>query len=102
MFASRKLFVTMCLFIVAVSIYDGYLVARFAYLMPAAEQNPMGRWLMEQNGGIELFLRAKTLGTSLVLGALAGLYTISTRLALPIAACLATFQMLLLGYLTIM
>ena len=92
----------MCFFIVAVSIYDGYLVARFADLMPMAEQNPMGRWLMEQDGGVELFLRAKTLGTSLVLGVLAGLYAISTRLALPVTACVATFQMLLLGYLTIM
>ena len=103
MFASRKLFASMCFFIVAVSIYDGYLVARFAELMPMAEQNPMGRWLMEQDGGgVELFLRAKTLGTSLVVGALAGLYGISTRLALPVTACVATFQMLLLGYLMIM
>ena len=103
MFASRKLFASMCLFIVSVSVYDGYLVARFADVMPDAEQNPVGRWLMEQDdGNVELFLRAKTLGTSLVLGVLAGLYALSTRLAMPVATSVAMFQMLLLGYLTFM
>lgn len=39
------------LFIIAVATRDVYLASRFESLLPSMELNPIGRWLIEKDGG---------------------------------------------------
>ena len=54
------MFAACCLFVVAVSVHDAMLVVLHADIIGDVEQNPIGRWLIELQGGeIWLFLVAK-------------------------------------------
>jgi hypothetical protein len=54
----------MWLFIIGVSVHDGYLVLACRSAMADAELNPLGRWLIHSNGGdIWLLLAVKAIGT---------------------------------------
>src|SRR5262252_8296464 len=57
-------FPVMWLFIVVVSVHDGYLALIYRPTMTSMEVNPLGRWLIDANGGdVALLLLVKGLGT---------------------------------------
>jgi hypothetical protein len=90
----------MWLFIVAVSVHDGYLVMANRTSMWFAERNPLGRWLIHANGGdVWLLLAAKAFGTVGVASFLLTLYSFRPRLAWTACAATAAFQFGLLVYL---
>ena len=96
----EMLFTGLWMFIIIVSVHDGYLVLANRCVMQEAEQNPFGRWLIQINGGdIWLLLFVKAAGTILV-----GMLLLLLRAGLPrvaFAVCLAVaiFQLLLLCWL---
>ncbi len=64
------------------------------------EQNPVGRWLMEQDGGdVALFMTAKMLGTLIVLCAIPLLYRFRVRWGMTVGTSVAAFQTALFVYL---
>ncbi len=88
--------------IAAVSLYDTYLILRFSDHINQLEENPVGRWLLQLGGGrVEVFVRAKLAGTLIVLSSLTGMRIYRSRLAVPVTASVATYQVVLLVYLTI-
>jgi hypothetical protein len=88
------------LFVIGVSVYDGYLVLSNRAVIMSTERNPVGRWLLSLGGGdVWLLLAAKAAGT-IVAGALLLLLFWSHRPLGQIAcAALATAQLLLLAWL---
>lgn len=92
----------MCTFVGIVSLYDAFLVVRFSDSILQLEQNPIGRMLIELDGGdVGLFVATKMVGTVMVLGSLAGIYVLSRRLAYPIAGGVSIFQAGLSCYLSL-
>jgi hypothetical protein len=90
----------MWLFIVFVSVHDGYLVLANRQVMWSEEQNPFARWLIETSGrDIWVFLAFKTAGTVLVASLLLVLYSFRQRLGWVACAATAAFQLGLLAYL---
>ena len=90
-----------CLFIMAVSVHDAILVVLNADVILDVERNPVGRWLIElQRGDIWLFVVTKFLGTAVVCSILVMLYEFRVRHGLLAAGGVASFQMVLLCYLT--
>jgi hypothetical protein len=64
------------------------------------EQNPVGRWLIEANGGsVWLFVGVKLFCTAVVCALLVSLYEHRRRLGFAAAGGLAAFQAVLLVYL---
>jgi tryptophan-rich sensory protein len=95
-------FAVLWLFIAVVSVHDGYLVVLNKEHILEAEQNTLGRYLIEQNGGeVWLFLLAKAAGTAIACTVLLLLYRHVRRLALAVAGSMACFQFSLLLYLTL-
>lgn len=89
------------LFVAAVSVHDAMLVALNANVIGEVEQNPVGRWLIELQGGdVWLFVSLKLVGTAIVCAALVTLYEFRAHLALAASGGVAAFQMGLLWYLT--
>jgi hypothetical protein len=85
----------------AVSVHDAMLVVLNADVIAEIEQNPLGRWLIELQGGeIWLFVVLKLVGTAVVCAVLVTLYQFRARLALAAGSGVAAFQMVLLCYLT--
>ena len=92
---------TCCLFVAAVSVHDAMLVVLNSNVIGEVEQNPVGRWLIELQGGdVWLFVSLKLVGTAVVCGVLVTLYEYRTRLALASGSGVAAFQAGLLWYLT--
>ena len=90
----------MWLFIVFVSVHDGYLVLANRSVMFMSELNPLGHWLIQTNGrDIWLLLALKSAGTVLVASILLVLYSIRPRLGWTACAATAGFQLGLLVYL---
>ena len=90
------------LFIAAVSVHDGYLVALHRDVIGSTEQNPLGRYLIELNGGqIWVFLGAKAVGTVIGCGLMLMLHHLRPRLGLAVARPVAVLQLALLLYLTL-
>lgn len=88
-------------FIAAVSIYDAALVVLVADVIAFTEQNPLGRYLIRINGDDPtLFVLLKLLGTALTVVVLLELFQRFRRLAVPVAAGVASAQMWLLLYLS--
>ena len=57
---SRYWFAVLCGLILAVSLYDTFLIVKFSKTIPLMESNPMGRWLLRTaDGNVEPFVRAK-------------------------------------------
>jgi hypothetical protein len=93
-------FAILLLFIAAVSVHDVMLVVLNHEVILAYEQNPVGRWLIEANGGaVWLFITIKLFCTSMVCTVLFGLYEYRRRLGFAAAGGLAVFQAMLLLYL---
>ena len=97
---SAVVFCACCLLVVAVSVHDAMLVVLNADIISQAERNPVGKWLIELQGGdVWLFVLAKLTGTAIACSVLITLYELRTRLALVASLGVACFQMILLWYL---
>jgi len=94
-------FAALWLFIAFVSVWDSYLTLAFRYQMRLAELNPIGRALIELNGGdVHYLLATKLLGTTAALAWLMLLYECRRQRGLAIATAVASFQLALLLFLT--
>ena len=90
------------LLIIGISVHDGYLVLVNRMWMGSFEQNPLGRLLLNWNGGdVWLLLATKTLGTLCAAALLLLLYWAWPRAGWAACTALATLQVLLLLYLYI-
>jgi hypothetical protein len=88
-------------FIAAVSVHDAALVVVNQNLILDVEQNPVGRWLIEANGGsIWPFVAIKLLGTSAACAVVLDLHQRCRPTGLLVAAGVAAFQAGLLLYLS--
>jgi hypothetical protein len=93
-------FFALWLFIIFVSVFDGYLVFRFQHIIHWTELNPVGRALIAANGGqIWSLLGLKFAGTVVACSFLLLVYWKNARLGTLIAAALAVLQLTLLLFL---
>jgi hypothetical protein len=93
-------FAPLLLFIAAVSVHDVALVVLNHEVILEFEQNPVGRWLIEANGGaVWTFVAVKLLFTAVVCSLLVSLFERCRRKGFAVAGGLAFFQGLLLLYL---
>ncbi len=100
--AGRTWYTLMCTFVAAVSIYDAFLVVRFSDSIRQLEQNPLGRLLIEIDGGhVGLFITTKMIGTAAVVVSLVAIYMLRRRLAYPVASGVSLFQAGLSCYLSL-
>lgn len=91
-----------CLFVMVVSVHDATLVVVNHEVIYDAEQNPVGRWLLEvQEGKVWLFVMLKLIGTALACTVLIKLNQYSKRFGMITAGALAILQSMLLCYLTL-
>ena len=89
----------MVMFITCVSVYDVYWSFKTAAILPQMEENPLGRWLIQLDGGdISLFMTAKMVGTMFVILAIPGIYQFKRSWGMICCAAVAVFQCLLLVY----
>ncbi len=94
-------YVAVVVFIAAVSVYDAALVIRCANVIALTEQNPVGQFLIRINGDDpSLFVLLKLAGTTLTVFVLLKMFQEVRRLAVPVAAGVASVQMSLLLYLS--
>lgn len=94
------LFRLIWLFIIAVSIYDAYLVLVLRDVIHATERNPLGLVLLKLAGGsVWLFLLAKVSGTILACMLLLILFRSNWKVGLAIASVMAVLQLALLLFL---
>ncbi len=94
-------FAMLCMFVMAVSVHDAMLVVLNADVILEVERNPVGRWLIElQRGDVWLFVLTKFLGTAVVCSILVMMYEFRVRHGLLAVGGVASFQMILLCYLT--
>ncbi|MBS0261310.1 MAG: hypothetical protein JSS02_05085 [Planctomycetes bacterium] len=97
----RFVFSGLWLFIASVSAFDTYLTVRYSAELYFEEINPVARYLLHINDWEpSLLIGWKFMGTFVVLGFVAALYTHHRRLGLMVTSTLASLQMALLGYLT--
>ena len=97
---SERLFLSLWLFIILVSVYDGYLVLTNRFFIGTDERNPIGRALITINGGdVWLLLAVKLTGTVLASATVLVVYWQSPRRGLWVATGVACFQFCLLVYL---
>jgi hypothetical protein len=98
---SEILFAGLILFTSAVSVHDAALVILLDDVIGETEQNPIGRWLIELNGGeVWLFIALKLTGTALCGATLWALYEVCRHVARTAAIAIACFQFALLIYLS--
>lgn len=89
------------LFIGIVSLYDAWLVVRFARMIMWHERNVVGRYLIQAAGGdVTLFVTCKLIGTAVVLGTLMWLYGNYRTMAIPVTRSITVFQVWLLWFLS--
>jgi hypothetical protein len=94
------LFIGLWLFVIFVSVLDGYLALRYRHLLEATELNPVGRALIALNGGqVWYLLAAKFLGTVLAASFVLLIHRTHPRIGITIAIVLATLQLCLLLFL---
>ena len=97
---NRLLFVLLWLFIIAVSVYDGFCVLTTRSTIQSVERNPVGLWLIRKNSGdIWLLLAAKTVGTVVAATLLLRLHSIRQNLGWIVCGGVAAFQLFLLYWL---
>src|SRR5262245_54762408 len=93
-------FAALWLFAIFVSVFDGYLVVRYRYELHRTELNPLGRLLIQLNGGqVWLLLAAKFVGTVAASTLVLLIYGQRPRVGMTIASVLATLQLGLLLFL---
>jgi hypothetical protein len=94
------LFIALWLFVIFVSVFDGYLVVRFRQELHARELNPLGRLLIQLNGGqVWLLLAAKFIGTVAAATVVLLLYGRWPRVGITVASVVAGLQLCLLLFL---
>lgn len=93
-------FLLVWLFIISVSVHDGFWVLANRVAMLDNERNPVGRWLLAQNGGdIWFLLTVKALGTLAAAALLLILFWRLPLLGWIAASVVAGLQLLLLLWL---
>ncbi|MGN6135957.1 MAG: hypothetical protein ACTHOU_15825 [Aureliella sp.] len=99
--ASTFAFWLCCLIVAAVSVHDAALVVLNHEVISDFERNPVGKWLLDVQGGdVWLFVLVKLAGTALVCAVLITVFQYCRRYGIVSAAALASFQIGLLCYLT--
>lgn len=89
-----------CLTIAGVSVHDAMLLVLNHETIGEDELNPLGRMLLEMNGGaVWLFVLVKLLGTAMVCAFLIEIFRCQPRIALASAGVITGLQVLLLLYL---
>src|SRR5438067_4828323 len=89
----QAVFYSLWLFIILVSVLDGFLALQNRHLLHAFELNPLGRTLIAVNGGqVWYLLAAKFVGTVLACAALLLIRQHRPRLGLHLAVALAVLQ----------
>lgn len=97
---SVSLFLLFWLFIIFVSVFDGFLALRYRHELHRTELNPVGRLLIHLNDNqVWLLLAAKFAGTVAVATAVLLIHSRWPRLGLAIATALASLQLCLLLFL---
>jgi hypothetical protein len=93
-------FAGLWLFVIFVSVFDGYLAVRYRHELHLTELNPVGRWLIRLNGGQVWYLvAAKFAGTIAAATAVLLLYARWPRAGMIVVAAMAVFQLCLLLFL---
>jgi hypothetical protein len=96
-----RFFLTLWLFIIFVSVVDGFLVYEHRWFITDNEMNPMGRALLFLNqGNIWYLLTVKFIGTVASCGLLLLIHRYYRRAAIPVASAVAAFQLALLLFLS--
>jgi hypothetical protein len=96
----KRGFLLMWLFIIGVSVHDGFLVLSNRRYMFEMELNPVGRWLLDCNGGdIWLMLLAKAVGTLVASSILLWLHWLRPRVGWSACAAICLLQLILLIFL---
>ncbi len=91
--ASALVLAMMWLFIAAIATVDVYCSIKYEYELLTEELNPIGRWLMELDGGsVSLFMACKFFCNLVALGALQLLYFVHRPLCLIAAGVLTALQ----------
>jgi hypothetical protein len=94
------LFIALWLFAIFVSVFDGYLAVRFRHELHQTELNPLGRLLIQLNGGqVWLLLAAKFAGTVAASTLVLLIYGRRPRVGMTIAGIIAGLQLGLLLFL---
>jgi hypothetical protein len=97
---SGSLFTLPWLLIVGVSVHDGFLVLANRSSMAAVERNPVGRLLINWNGGdIWLLLAVKAAGTVLAAAVLLVVFETRPAVGWPVCVVIAGLQLVLLMFL---
>lgn len=95
-----KVFATAWMFVLLVSVIDGYLVWNCREVIEHFERNPAGQVLLSLSGGhVGPFLFVKSLGTMLACMWLLVIYRSHARLGLIVVMSVAVFQLSLLIFL---
>jgi hypothetical protein len=98
--ASRATFYGLWLFIMLVSVLDGFLSLRYRQSLPVLELNPLGRGLIAANDGhVSYLLAVKFVGTVLACAILLLIHQTRPRLGLIICVAVAALQLCLLLFL---
>lgn len=85
-----------------VSLYDTFLIVKYSESLWLMEENPVGRWLLEINDqDVSVFVRIKLAGTLLVMSTLVLMYRCGSRLLFPVSTSVASWQVGLFMYLTV-
>jgi len=93
------LFLGLWLFIIFVSVVDGYLALRHRRDIAEFELNPLLRVLVQRCGGVSCLLAAKFTGTVIACASLLLLQRANARLSLVVVSLLAGMQFALLLFL---
>src|SRR5438093_6919804 len=94
------LFAALWLFLIFVSVFDGYLAVRFRHELHQTELNPLGRLLIQLNGGqVWLLLVAKFVGTVAAATLVLLIYGRRPRVGMTVAGIIAGLQLGLLLFL---
>lgn len=96
------LFWLSCMIVAMVSVHDAALVVLNNEVIGEFERNPVGKWLLDLQGGeVWLFVFVKLAATALVCAVLITVFQHRRGYGLITAVALASFQLSLLGYLTL-
>jgi hypothetical protein len=94
------LFAGLWLFVIFVSVLDGYLAVRYRHELHSTELNPLGRWLIRLNGNqVWLLVALKFAGTIVAATAVLLIHARWPRTGMTIMLALAVFQLWLLCFL---
>ena len=97
---TEGIFGILWLFVMGVSVWDGYLVLTNRVFIALDERNPIGQALITLNrGDVWLLLAAKLVGTVIACAAMLVVYWRCERRGLAVATGIACFQLGLLIYL---